>query len=90
MPSTLYPSQTLSTYRPLPGSACEMSTSTSLMELPRSPMFDDHVHSVRNMRRPNYYSNTEMYICCNCGDGPKVYNVQPILYLQLSTWVNQR
>ncbi|EAW12753.1 uncharacterized protein ACLA_011800 [Aspergillus clavatus NRRL 1] len=23
------------------------------------------------------YSNTYMYICCQCGDGPKVYNVQP-------------
>lgn len=23
------------------------------------------------------YSQTYMYICCNCNDGPKVYNVQP-------------
>ncbi|KAJ5573955.1 uncharacterized protein N7459_008382 [Penicillium hispanicum] len=23
------------------------------------------------------YSQTYMYICCVCGDGPKVYNVQP-------------
>ncbi|GIK00241.1 hypothetical protein Aspvir_004261 [Aspergillus viridinutans] len=25
----------------------------------------------------NVYSQTYMYICCQCGDGPKVYNVQP-------------
>ncbi|KAJ5238859.1 hypothetical protein N7468_003478 [Penicillium chermesinum] len=24
------------------------------------------------------YSHTYMYICCNCNDGPKVYNVQPV------------
>ncbi|KAJ5461691.1 uncharacterized protein N7458_003243 [Penicillium daleae] len=25
----------------------------------------------------NFYSQTYMYICCKCGDGPKVYNNQP-------------
>ncbi|KAJ5134182.1 hypothetical protein N7448_000796 [Penicillium atrosanguineum] len=26
----------------------------------------------------NYYTETYMYICCNCNDGPKVFNVQPV------------
>ncbi|KAJ5665501.1 uncharacterized protein N7477_007949 [Penicillium maclennaniae] len=26
----------------------------------------------------NYYTQTYMYICCHCNDGPKVYNVQPV------------
>ncbi|KAJ5794927.1 hypothetical protein N7457_001526 [Penicillium paradoxum] len=25
----------------------------------------------------NYVANTYMYICCSCGDGPKIYDHQP-------------
>ncbi|KAJ5176657.1 uncharacterized protein N7482_002534 [Penicillium canariense] len=48
------------------------------------------LHSIRSFRGPmpsvlassfggavQYYSETYMYICCKCHDGPKVYNVQP-------------
>ncbi|KAF4214391.1 hypothetical protein CNMCM8980_009210 [Aspergillus fumigatiaffinis] len=34
-------------------------------------------HSGRATNMNKVYSQTYMYICCNCGDGPKVYNVQP-------------
>ncbi|KAF7167458.1 hypothetical protein CNMCM6106_003018 [Aspergillus hiratsukae] len=33
--------------------------------------------SGRETNMGKVYSQTYMYICCQCGDGPKVYNVQP-------------
>ncbi|KAL5359390.1 hypothetical protein BJX96DRAFT_174308 [Aspergillus floccosus] len=31
----------------------------------------------REIRVNKIYTQTYMYICCQCHDGPKVYNVQP-------------
>ncbi|KAL4896093.1 hypothetical protein BDV59DRAFT_199305 [Aspergillus ambiguus] len=33
--------------------------------------------SSRDVRVNKIYTQTYMYICCQCQDGPKVYNVQP-------------
>ncbi|KAL5335515.1 hypothetical protein BJX70DRAFT_374931 [Aspergillus crustosus] len=35
-----------------------------------------HNHNHTSPHRSNYYSNTEMWICHMCHDGPKVYNNQ--------------
>lgn len=61
----------------------------SLNAMPSIPVPD--LSGVRPLYRPSpavptaplgapsqHYSQTYMYICCNCQDGPKVYNVQPV------------
>lgn len=75
MPSLYYPSQALETYRPLP-SSCAMDSSP-IEHFPHSPQsLSGHRHS--RLRRPNYYSNASMYVCCGCGDGPKVWDNNPV------------
>ncbi|KAL4925782.1 uncharacterized protein BDV17DRAFT_271400 [Aspergillus undulatus] len=68
------PSQALESYQSLPA-AFDMDSSL-LEHAPRSQRaYHGHNHS--GSRRPNYYSNVAMWVCCKCGDGPKVYKSQP-------------
>ncbi|KAL2849190.1 hypothetical protein BJY01DRAFT_210806 [Aspergillus pseudoustus] len=75
MPSSGYhPSQVLENYKPLFSSA-EMDTSSG-------EHISHHRHFLSSydngsVRRHNY-SYPEMYICCQCGDGPKIWGNQPI------------
>lgn len=61
----------------------------SFMKMPTIPTPD--LPGIRPLYRPgpaalvtplgtttSYYTQTFMYICCQCNDGPKVYNVQPV------------
>ncbi|KAL5003608.1 hypothetical protein BDV10DRAFT_153726 [Aspergillus recurvatus] len=71
MPSSLAPSQVPESYRPLSAlsSSFDMETSPAL-HIARS----HRGHNISQSQRPNYFSNSSMYICCQCKDGPKVYN----------------
>ncbi|KAJ0416276.1 hypothetical protein BJY00DRAFT_317045 [Aspergillus carlsbadensis] len=75
MPATIYhASQVLECYTPLFGSA-EMDTKTSSSEHLSHPQHILSSYSQMPIRQHN--SDTEMYICCQCGDGPKVFSIQP-------------
>ncbi|KAL5334358.1 hypothetical protein BJX70DRAFT_402652 [Aspergillus crustosus] len=74
MPSLLRsPSQVSETYKALPG-PYDLDTSP-VNHLPGSRQaFHSQSHS--SIRRRNYYSQLNMWICCGCGDGPKVHSHQ--------------
>ncbi|KAJ5317505.1 hypothetical protein N7508_002013 [Penicillium antarcticum] len=38
---------------------------------------EDRDMSSSSLAGARVHGATYMYICCNCGDGPKIYNVQP-------------
>ncbi|KAL2852149.1 hypothetical protein BJX68DRAFT_59805 [Aspergillus pseudodeflectus] len=74
MPSSIYhASQVLESYTPLFGSA-EVDTISS-----GHASHHHHVLSAydNGSTRGHNYSSSEMYICCRCGDGPKVWAHQP-------------
>ncbi|KAL4877512.1 hypothetical protein BJY04DRAFT_222067 [Aspergillus karnatakaensis] len=67
------PSQVSETYKALP-SSYDLDAST-VEYLPRSRQVF-HSHGRAPIRRRNYLSHVNMWICCNCGDGPKLHSVQ--------------
>ncbi|KAL4961804.1 uncharacterized protein BDV14DRAFT_179686 [Aspergillus stella-maris] len=71
------PSQTLESYQPLPAA---LDMETSLVEhIPCSPRHHhSHGHGLNGSHRPNYYSSAHMWVCCGCGDGPKLYSNQTV------------
>ncbi|KAL4952250.1 hypothetical protein BDW69DRAFT_24338 [Aspergillus filifer] len=71
------PPQTLESYQPLPA-AIDMET--SLVEhIPCSQRrYHNHGHGLNGSHRPNYYSSAQMWICCGCGDGPKLLSNQTV------------
>ncbi|KAL2820509.1 hypothetical protein BDW59DRAFT_164673 [Aspergillus cavernicola] len=87
MPSRNIPAQVLETYMPLSNSF-EMAASPIEQHSYSQQLLSSHYHS---LRRGNYYkSSTQMWICCKCGDGPKVcemnassHRVYDIVYAEL-------
>ncbi|KAL4736359.1 hypothetical protein BDV11DRAFT_194060 [Aspergillus similis] len=78
MPSYLAPSQVPETYRPLSAFSGSFDMETSLaFNVTRS----HRGHSISQFQRPNHFSNSSLYICCKCNDGPKVFshNVQCVM-----------
>ncbi|RJE18259.1 hypothetical protein PHISCL_09405 [Aspergillus sclerotialis] len=46
------------------------------------PVFGSQTHgttmAVSTLRGTKVYQQNYLYICCQCNDGPKLYNVQPV------------
>ncbi|KAL3468975.1 hypothetical protein BJX99DRAFT_265633 [Aspergillus californicus] len=64
------PARTLESYKPL-SSSFEMDESP--IEHISYPQQVLNTHDHGHARQNNYYSNGTMWICCRCGDGPKIY-----------------
>ncbi|KAL5042708.1 hypothetical protein BDW71DRAFT_189476 [Aspergillus fruticulosus] len=74
MPSYLAPSQVPGSYRSLSA----LSGSFDMETLPALHITRSHRgHNISQLQRPNYFSNSNMWICCSCGDGPKIYDHNP-------------
>lgn len=72
--------------------ALDTAQTLSLNTQKMSPILtaDAELPQIRPLSRPGHaalpsrlggsqlYSQTYMYICCKCHDGPKVHNVQPV------------
>ncbi|KAL3468633.1 hypothetical protein BJX64DRAFT_10908 [Aspergillus heterothallicus] len=71
--SVCRPSQVLEHYKPLFGSA-EMDTDFDGHASHPRAMLDSYGH----MPIRSHYSDEVMYICCQCGDGPKLFANQPL------------
>ncbi|KAL2868503.1 uncharacterized protein BJX67DRAFT_42258 [Aspergillus lucknowensis] len=75
MPSASCPSEVLENNKPLFGSS-EMNASPLQYLTHSRHELRSYSHSA--IRRRNYYSDTTLWICCGCGDGPKVYHHQTV------------
>ncbi|KAL4904522.1 hypothetical protein BDW74DRAFT_154047 [Aspergillus multicolor] len=74
MPSFIAPSSVPETYRPLSALSGSFDMDAASVEHVRR----SHHGHINDQFRPKYFSETDMYVCCNCGDGPKVYSHNPV------------